>query len=107
MVLKHEDIIPTYPEPGITRRILARGGKLMGVEVVFQKGAMGSVHKHEHEQMSYIISGSFDYVVEGVTYRLLAGDSYYVDPFVAHGATALEDSVILDVFTPQREDFLV
>lgn len=106
MVLKYEDIIPTTPDTGITRRILARGGNMMGVEATFQKGAVGTVHRHEHEQVSYIVSGSFEYVADGVVYHLKAGDSYYVAPNVAHGATALEDSVILDIFSPQREDFL-
>lgn len=106
MVLKHELIEPTNPAPGITRRILARGGKIMGVEVTFQKGAVGDVHRHPHEQMSYILSGSFEYEADGKKYHLTQGDSYYVAPDVAHGATALEDSMILDIFTPQREDFL-
>ncbi len=106
MVLKYEEILPTNPEPGITRRILARGGSMMGVEAAFKKGAVGSIHKHPHEQVSYIVSGSFQYEADGVTYMLKAGDSYYVEPDVLHGATALEDSVILDIFTPQREDFI-
>lgn len=106
MVLKYEDIIPTEPEPGVTRRILARGGSIMGVEVAFKKGAVGNVHKHVHEQMSYIVSGSFEYTADGKRYLLKAGDSYYVPESVLHGVIALEDSVILDVFTPQREDFL-
>lgn len=106
MVLKYENIIPTIPAPGITRRILARGGNMMGVEASFEKGAVGAVHQHEHEQVSYIVSGSFEYVADGIKYTLKAGDSYYVAPNVPHGATALEDAVILDIFTPQREDFL-
>ena len=106
MVLKYEDITPTTPEPGITRRILARGGAMMGVEASFAKGAVGSAHRHPHEQVSYILSGSFEYQVEGEKYILHKGDSYYVAPDLLHGATALEDSVILDIFTPQREDFL-
>ena len=106
MVLKYEDIKPTNPAPGITRRILAYGGKMMGVEASFEKGAVGSVHVHEHEQISYILSGTFEYVENGQSFILKAGDSYYVEPNVPHGATALEEGVILDIFTPQREDFL-
>lgn len=106
MVLKYETIVSTNPEPGITRRILARGGSIMGVEVSFQKGAVGSLHQHVHEQVSYIVSGSFEYTVDGNVYQLKAGDSYYVPPNALHGVVALEDSVILDIFTPQREDFL-
>lgn len=106
MVLKYQDILPTHPAPGSTRRILAHGGQMMGVEASFEKGAVGEAHRHPHEQVSYILSGSFQYEVEGKTYTLHKGDSYYVAPNELHGATALEDAVILDIFTPQREDFL-
>ena len=64
MVLKYEDIQPTCPAPGITRRILAHGGGMMGVEASFQKGAVGEAHRHPHEQVSYILSGCFEYEVE-------------------------------------------
>ena len=94
MVLKYEDIQPTCPAPGITRRILAHGGGMMGVEASFQKGAVGEAHRHPHEQ------------VEGQKYILHKGDSYYVAPDLLHGAVALEEGVILDIFTPQRTDFL-
>lgn len=106
MVLKYQDIVPTNPAPGITRRILARGGNMMGVEASFEKGAVGEAHRHPHEQVSYVLSGSFAYEVEGKQYILHRGDSYYVAPGELHGATALEDAVILDIFTPQRQDFL-
>ena len=89
-----------------TRRILAHGGGMMGVEASFEKGAVGTMHRHPHEQVSYVLSGSFEYEVEGKKYILHKGDSYYVAPNENHGATALEDAVILDIFTPQREDFL-
>ena len=46
MVLKYEDILPTHPAPGITRRILAHGGQMMGVEASFEKGAVGEAHRH-------------------------------------------------------------
>lgn len=106
MVLKYKEITPTHPAPGITRRILAHGGNIMGVEATFEKGAVGEVHVHPHEQVSYILSGSFEYEVNGQKYILHKGDSYYVAPNEPHGAIALEDAVILDIFTPQRSDFL-
>lgn len=106
MVLKYQEIQPTHPAPGLERRILAHGGNMMGVEARFQKGAVGTAHRHPHEQISYILKGSFEYTVEGKTYLLGPGDSYYVAPNELHGATALEDAVILDIFSPQREDFL-
>lgn len=106
MVLHYDQIVPTAPAPGITRRILARGGAMMGVEASFKKDAVGAAHRHPHEQVSYVVSGSFEYEGEGEKHILYQGDSYYVAPDQLHGARALEDAVILDIFTPQREDFL-
>lgn len=106
MVIEFDSVNPTSPEPGVTRRIIARGGKLMAVHVAFKKGAVGSIHKHTHEQVSYIVSGSFEYYEGGEKHIIKAGDSYFVPSDVEHGVVALEDSVILDIFTPQREDFL-
>jgi quercetin dioxygenase-like cupin family protein len=91
--------------PGVDRKILASDGALMTVEVRFKKGAVGALHSHPHEQISYIVRGSFTGNIDGDKRTLRAGDTYYVGPNQPHGVEALEDSVILDVFTPQREDF--
>ena len=90
MVVKYETVVGQDIGGGITRRILAHNGNMMIVD----------------EQVSYILSGSFQYTMEEEVYELKRGDTYYVPPGVLHGATALEDAVILDIFTPQREDFL-
>ena len=50
---------------GVERKILATSGSLMTVEVTFQKGAIGAVHSHPHEQVSYIIKGSFEFEMDG------------------------------------------
>ena len=89
MVLKYEDIQPTCPAPGITRRILAHGGGMMGVEASFQKGAVGEAHRHPHEQVSYILSGSFQYEVEGKNlYPVTRATATMWPPNELHGATA-------------------
>ena len=103
--LKSEQAVETVA-PGVTRQILARGGGLMTVEVHFVKGDAMPPHKHPHEQVSYILSGRFEGYIGGHKTILQAGDTYYVPPDVEHTVAALEDSAILDVFTPQREDFL-
>lgn len=76
------------------------------LRLVSRRGLWGRCIATPHEQVSYVLSGSFEYEVEGKKYILHKGDSYYVAPNENHGATALEDAVILDIFTPQREDFL-
>lgn len=90
-----------------SRKILGMGGTLMMVEVTFSKGGVGEVHSHDaHEQVSYIVKGSFEVQVGDETRILKAGDSFYAGLNVPHGVKALEDAVILDVFTPFRQDFL-
>ncbi len=70
------------------------------------KGGVGTPHTHVHEQVSYVAKGSFDFTLDGITRRLRVGDSVYIPSGAMHGTVALEDSVIVDVFTPIREDFL-
>ena len=91
---------------GITRKVLAHGGNLMVCELHFKKGAVGKVHVHMHEQCSYIISGRFEMEIGGRKVVLGPGDSTYKEPGVLHGGVCLEEGVLLDIFTPQREDFL-
>lgn len=106
MIVKNEEVRFTTVDEGVERKILATGGNMMTVEVKLKKGAIGAVHTHPHEQIGYVVSGSFELDFEGEKHLIKAGDTYYVKPNQAHGVLALEDSVIIDVFTPQREDFL-
>jgi quercetin dioxygenase-like cupin family protein len=106
MVFKNDSIKKTKVGDGVERKILATGGTLMSVEVYFKKGAVGALHTHPHEQISYVIKGSFEFEIEGKKTIIKQGDTYYVKPDAKHGVTALEDGILLDIFTPQREDFL-
>jgi quercetin dioxygenase-like cupin family protein len=79
----------------------------MSCEMTFKKGAVGALHSHPHEQIGYVVSGSFELEEENVEKKVIkAGDSYYIAPNVMHGVVALEDSKLLDIFTPMRKDFL-
>ena len=91
---------------GVRRQILGFGPDLMLVRVEFEKGAVGALHHHPHRQVTYVASGAFDTTIEGVTRRLGAGDSFFVRAGLEHGVVALEAGMLIDVFTPAREDFL-
>lgn len=91
---------------GVTRKILTYTKELMMVEVTFQKDAVGAIHTHPHLQISYIAKGSFEVTMGDEKKVLNQGDSFYVPSDLAHGVVALEDSVIIDVFNPMREDFI-
>ena len=90
----------------VTRKVRARGGRLMMVEVFFAPGAVGSDHEHPHEQATYCLAGRFEFRLGGAVHLLGPGDTIYVAGGLRHGVTCLEEGRLLDVFTPQREDFL-
>ncbi|WP_212697688.1 cupin domain-containing protein [Vallitalea pronyensis] len=91
---------------GISRNILSYSDNLMLVEVYFEKGAVGSLHSHPHEQCTYILEGVFEFNIGGKKQILKVGDSTYKQPNVEHGAVCLETGRLLDVFTPARQTFL-
>jgi quercetin dioxygenase-like cupin family protein len=91
---------------GVTRKVLAHHDNLMVCELHFEKGAVGALHSHEHEQCTYIVSGKFEFDIGGKKKVLSAGDSTYKQSGIVHGAVCLEAGTLIDIFTPQREDFL-
>ncbi|MCG5241572.1 cupin domain-containing protein [Azospirillum doebereinerae] len=91
---------------GVRRKILGYNDAMMMVRVEFETGAIGPLHSHPHVQCAVVEKGAFDVTIDGRTQRLATGDGYIVPPNVVHGVVALEPGVLLDVFTPIREDFL-
>lgn len=106
MIVKNSEVNIELQGNGVSRKILVHEGNMMMVEVHFDKGAIGAIHSHFHEQSSFVISGCFEVNIEGKKELINAGDTFYVKSNLLHGVVALEKSVILDVFTPQRDDFL-
>lgn len=90
----------------VQRKIMAYDASLMLVKAAFQKGGVGPIHHHYHSQITHIESGVFAVTIGDETKTLKAGDSYYIPPNVPHGATALEAGLLIDVFSPMREDFV-
>ncbi len=91
---------------GVRRKITSYGDQLMTVLVDFKKGSIGYLHTHPHVQITYVQTGSFEVSIDGKKKILSAGDFYYIAPELEHGVTALEDGLLLDVFTPMRDDFV-
>jgi quercetin dioxygenase-like cupin family protein len=107
MFIKSEYAKTQQAGNGISRKILAHGGKIMVAEVSFEQGAVAESHRHIHEQACYIINGSFEFTIDGGTKIIVSGDSVYIPSNVEHSVKALESGLIIDIFTPQREDFLL
>lgn len=91
---------------GIHRKIMAYDDNLMMTKVRFQNGAIGVLHQHFHTQMAYIESGIFEVEIAGEKKILKTGDVYFVQPNLIHGVICLQEGVLVDIFTPMREDFI-
>jgi quercetin dioxygenase-like cupin family protein len=98
---------PTLTPDGAERRVLSYGGRLMLVQFSFKAGVTSFEHSHPHEQIGYVVSGEIDVVIEGAgTRRLTSGGSYYVPCNVKHYIKTFVPTVLVDAFTPVRDDFL-
>ena len=64
------------------------------------------MHQHVHSQVTYVESGVFEMNIGGEKKVLRAGDGYYVPPNVLHGCVCKEPGMLIDAFSPHREDFL-
>jgi quercetin dioxygenase-like cupin family protein len=106
VVALHKDSKETAPEPGLKRRVLAYNDKLFLVEHQMEKGWIGSVHGHPHDQIVYVVRGHLIVTSRGCTFEVRSGDTFVVRGGVEHGARAAEDSLVIDIFTPCREDYL-
>ncbi len=99
--------LETLEEGKNYRKVKAHNENIMVIEVIFENGAIGADHTHEHEQISYCTEGKFEYTVNGNSKIIEVGDSVYIPSNVLHGCKLLtERGVLIDVFTPERKDFL-
>jgi quercetin dioxygenase-like cupin family protein len=91
---------------GIVRQLLGYNDSILMAKVEFEAGAVGAVHAHPHTQVTYVVSGEFDVFIDGVETRLGPGDSFFIAPNLDHGAVCRKAGVLIDVFSPVRDDFL-
>lgn len=91
---------------GVQRKILGYDNQIMMVSVKFEKGAIGSEHRHFHTQTTYCTRGKFEFMIDGEKTIIGCGDGVYIKPNQIHGTVCLEEGILIDVFSPVREDFL-
>ena len=106
MIVQNEHAAVTACEPGVSRKLLCYDEQLMMCEITFQKGATGNMHAHPHRQITYVAKGSFLFTLAEETQTVRQGDSVLIPPDTIHGVTALEEGMLVDVFSPMRQDFI-
>ena len=104
--LKDKDIAWEILEPGIQRKIIAYDKHLMMVRLSFESGKTGPLHNHPHSQITHVESGVFEVTIGNQKQQLTTGDAFYIPSNEMHGVECLEDGILLDFFSPAREDFI-
>jgi len=105
MLVHRSSSTPVEMLPGVVRRTLTEGERMMLIEVTLDEGAVVPLHTHPHEQIGYLASGRLLWELGDERRELSAGDSWLVSPNVPHQVTALEPSVAIDIFSPPREEY--
>jgi len=92
--------------PGIRRRTQSSGPAMYQMVALLQAGSHMPEHQHPQEQLVYIVSGRMRLIVEGQPHELTTGDSFYLAGNVPHGVETIEDTRVLDTFSPPRDEYL-
>ena len=106
MFTKHdlEGFIPAVP--GIQRKTLVYGDSTLMSKFTMQKGSQLPLHSHPNEQTGYLISGHIQLIVGETIMDALPGDAWNIPAGQPHRAEVIEDSVVLEIFSPVRPDYL-
>jgi len=91
---------------GVRFKTVAHGEKTHLTEFHLAKGSVVPEHSHPHEQTGYLVSGRMKFRIGAETFEARSGDGWNISGGVAHAVDVLEDSVVIEVFSPPREDYL-
>jgi len=92
--------------PGIKRQTLASGKTMYQMIAHLEAGSKMPEHQHPQEQIVHILEGRMKLIVNGTLHELTAGDSFYLASNVPHGVETIEDTRVVDTFSPPRDEYL-
>ena len=104
--LSNEETVGEPAGEGVVRYVKSYTDELMVVENHFEQRAVGKLHSHPHTQITYVVSGVFEFTIGGEKRRVKAGDTMLKKDGVEHGCVCIEKGILLDIFSPMREDFV-
>ena len=99
------DVEPVEMMAGVLRRTLVTGERIMVCQIALKKDSHVPLHKHPHEQAGYVLEGHMRMTIGGEVFDLHPGESYLIPGNVEHEATGITDCVVLDIFSPPREEY--
>ena len=89
----------------ISRKIVT-GEREMLTQIYLKRGALVPMHKHESEQITYVLQGGLKFLVGGDEVIVREGEVLVIPSWLEHQAEALDDTLTLDIFSPIRQDWL-
>ena len=92
--------------PGIRRRTIVTGPAMYQMRAELTAGSRLPEHRHPQEQIAHVLKGRMQLIVAGVPHELIAGQSFYLGSNVPHAVETIEETTVLDTFSPPREDYL-
>lgn len=92
--------------PGIRRRTLVHGQTMYQMQAHLAADSRMAEHHHPQEQIVHVIKGRVRLIVAGIPHELTAGQSHYLASDVPHGVETLEETTIVDTFSPPRDDYI-
>ena len=106
LFISNDDLSWEVLNDKVKRKIMSYEQSLMLVKVAFEAGGVGPLHQHDHVQITHVETGVFEVEIDGVKNVLKAGDAFHIPSNLMHGAVCIEEGVLIDVFSPMREDFV-
>ena len=106
VVVNYQDAAVEQLGGGVSRKVLAYLPTQMVVEVRFEQNAVGALHAHPHTQCTYVREGEFVFSIDGRDFTVREGDTLAFAPNEVHGCVCRRQGVLIDIFTPMREDFI-
>ncbi|NLL25031.1 MAG: cupin domain-containing protein [Spirochaetales bacterium] len=92
--------------PGIDRVTLSYDEDSMLCYFYLAKGSKLEMHEHPQSQNGFVVKGHIHFIKgNGEVLDLRAGDAYYFAPNDPHGSEVLEDTELMECFTPSRDDY--
>lgn len=87
------------------RRVVHTSGMTIA-QLELKQGGRVQLHHHINEQVSMVHSGKLVFHIGGHEVTLGPGESLEIPPNIPHSVDVLEDSIVTDLFTPRREDWI-
>jgi quercetin dioxygenase-like cupin family protein len=92
--------------PGIKRQTVTSGKTMYQMLAQLEAGSKMPEHRHTQEQIVHVLAGRMKLIVKGTAHEMTKGDSFYLESGVAHGVETIEETRVLDTFSPPRDEYL-